>query len=627
MSETTITPMFLLHLFATTSILIALFYSYGLLAKRHIAPQLQSIAGGFVLFLAVNELLALPFILNHLAFYAFYAVFLALNTVVLIYGLVIFIKKIRDGEIAFKKPSLMAIFAIISLLVSIGLAQFYVKYDADDAFYVSLTEQSIGTDQLYLYDPSTGNAEFPISKAYIFQSWELLQASMAHSFQLTAVEFAHSLIPMLIMILVFSAHKYIYKDLLRSDEYTYLALLLLFIFLLFSGFSIYSQGSFLMTRSWQGKAILAALILPMLLNSLLATYNRPDNKEAYISIGVLLIAGMALNPAIIFLGATPIGVFGALTVIKYRNFSSALKLSATLLPVIIMGVAAKLMVSSGVGGSLDPKILPDGRTYGNYLQRFIGGTRYLYVVLLGACLSLKKKIDMRIVTLVIIFPAALFATILNPLLFEPLYTYITTNTYWRLFWIIPITIMVPIAGVHIYSFINEAFARILPKAVDLTRIGVIVAVSLVYIGAGTFIYSHPDSTFDNSRHKAPVGVSEVANELTEQPQGVILAASSPAVYLHNFTSKHQLLVSRKFYIPSYHPAGTTEYNELRLMFNIINNTDTHSISQDRFMQLLKKYKVDYMISPQRNTYIKSFATEFSLDTIFKSEYYSVYELN
>lgn len=615
--------LFIAELAGCAAVLFILFYAYGSLAKRYVS-LLGGIDGGFITFLAIHELLALPFILFHFSFALFYVLFLLLNVPMLIYGLAKVLKnrsQLLDRRIGWT----YMILAAAALVICIGLTQYFVKYEADDSLYVSLVQQNKDNSRLYSYDPSTGDPALHFSSAYAFESWELLETSFAKNFNMSALELTHGLMPIVTVALVFAAGYRIYKNLLKDKRLACIALFFLGILLVFGGYSGKSQGTFILSRGWLGKAIISSFIIPLLLYALSKLYYRPHNKQLYAYLLAINVASVALNPSAIFINFAAITIFGILVFIKHRNIRSLLCLFITMVPILATGVAELYFkhFAHTVNGSQPNATNHLGYSY--YLHTFVGSSWYFYwlPVVLALLYFKRANLNKKFWIMGVVFPVVLLLTYLNPIFITTVKRAATENTYWRLMWLVPITIILPIAGAYIY---NLSIKRI-PSKRTFYRAGAgmaaLVVASGILIASGEYLFdtSKPLFAYDNTRQKVPPGVVGVGEYFKGAPSGKVLAATDAAAYLHTFTSKHTLLVARTLSLPAYYLKTSTDYKNRVLMFNAVNGTNL--IPTTQLHDLLKEYKVDYLVYPVSNTYAAQYVSSFDLPILYSNQTYKV----
>lgn len=638
---TDITWLYIIKLVACSSAAFIFFWAYGQITGK-ISAVLSGIAGGFVGFLAAGELLALPFILLHAPFAWFFVAFCVLNCLVFAIGLwltlkhhVIFRRRrlAKTTNLEFKirltnrpRPTHLIwpflILALAAATTSLALTQFNAHYDADDSFYVSSVEQNKSSQHLYVYDPSSGNHGLAYPKVYKFEGWEMFEASLSRIFQLSTLETVHGLVPFLVIPLVFVAFRKIYNDLLEDRRLTYLALSLLFLMLIFGGYSIYSQGTFLLGRTWQGKAILAGLIMPLQLFALYKCYVAPRSWKPFFAVLVINIAAVSLNPASVYLCTAAIGAFSLITLIRWRSLWPPLKLVVALAPVIGAGLAVMNVSDGGNDGGFEV-----GRTasFHSYLTQFVGSSWYFYAALAGIIALVRSRLAWRSAALFYFLPVALIVLVLNPFISPFLINNVTSNTYWRLFWLMPLMIVLPVIGARLFGWTADLTARMNWSIKLVLSLFVLAILGIFFVLGGHYVFdaSRPLNKVDTTRQKLPEGVAAATCFLSNLPSANVLAADEPASYLHNVTTKHVLVASRSLNLKVYFSENSDEYKDRRALQSLVNNVGTKGFPLYRFDRLLGKYDVKYVVFASDNQFMKDFSWQYGLPIIYKNSEYGV----
>ncbi len=116
------------------------------------------------------------------------------------------------------------------------------------------------------------------------------------------------------------------------------------LFQMFGNVSIYTNETFFLTRTWQGKAVAGSLIIPAVLWLLLCIYDRMREKE-HVDAGLWILfvcvnmtAGICSSIAI-FLVSILIAVTAFVLMLMERDFKVLLKFGAACIPnLVYMGI-------------------------------------------------------------------------------------------------------------------------------------------------------------------------------------------------------------------------------------------------------------------------------------------------
>lgn len=174
-----------------------------------------------------------------------------------------------------------------SLLLQMLLVYTHIDSSADASYYVGKVSTDLYTNSLGLYNPYTGNALGRFSARYLFSCYPDYNAVMCQFFKLHPLIQAKIIMPEIIILMVNMLYYNIGLKLFSG--YRKKASLLVFFVFLFNVFSntLYTSGAFLFTRTYEGKAILANVILTAILYGYVVLYQKPE----------------ALYPKLLLLGA------------------------------------------------------------------------------------------------------------------------------------------------------------------------------------------------------------------------------------------------------------------------------------------------------------------------------------
>ena len=261
-----------------------------------------------------------------------------------------------DGEILpftrfFQKKEeegLLWLFVLVLIGFQMFMAATLTSFDGDDAYYVVQSLLTDETDTLYRIRPYTGLstgidlrhslAVFPIWIAYI------ARMSGVHS---TIV--AHLVLPLVLIPVTYWIYLEIGKKLLKREMHK-LPVFMIFISIMqiFGNVSIYTNATFFLTRTWQGKSLLANVVLPAIVWLILWIFDNDNyEKETRVGLWTLLVitnfvAAMS-STASVFLAAMLIGVTGLVMGIKEKDIQIPLRLMISCIPLVIYGTVFLLL--------------------------------------------------------------------------------------------------------------------------------------------------------------------------------------------------------------------------------------------------------------------------------------------
>ena len=166
-----------------------------------------------------------------------------------------------------KMPKLLTILAVILIGLQIYSFVGYMHIDDDDTFYVGSATVAVQTDSLFKYSGTTGeeNLENQLSR-YRLGPFPIYLAVISKVIDTHPAIVAHTILPIILVPLVYIIYGLIGKELFKEDEKkVFYFLLIMNIINLWGNYSIRNNFSFFLLRIWQGKAVLANVILPAII--------------------------------------------------------------------------------------------------------------------------------------------------------------------------------------------------------------------------------------------------------------------------------------------------------------------------------------------------------------------------
>lgn len=173
------------------------------------------------------------------------------------------------------------LFCFGAILFQMYMAFAYASFDGDDAYYVVQSVLADQTNVLNRIKPYTGlSTELDIRHA--LAALPLWEAYVARMTGIHAAIVAHTLLPLVLIPLTYLAYFEVGKKLFSADDVKLpIFLTLVSIMQIWGNSSIYTNATFFLTRTWQGKSILANLVLIVLIWLLLEIFERQEGAEAF----------------------------------------------------------------------------------------------------------------------------------------------------------------------------------------------------------------------------------------------------------------------------------------------------------------------------------------------------------
>lgn len=320
-----------------TLILLAVFLLFvpfllGLLITRFTEREKNNVmfnlVAGYIFALGLFELLALPLIYGRQS----------LSLLTKLYGGILFagaalslifnykrLYQVFLDTVSEVKGFTLAIWGELVLIFCQVLIYKRCQYtNTDDAFYVASAVTSLSTDTIFQYNPYTGELYKNLPSRYVLSPFHAFIAVVSKAVCNHPAIIAHSVFMIWFLLVAYMVYALIGRNLFHGDkEKTGYFLILVTMLTIFSGYSERTSGLFLLIRLWQGKAVLAGILLPLTLYLFLRLFCRGEEKGAWIEwclLGFLMCACCMVSSMGVILGAVMTGILGILLALKKKRF-------------------------------------------------------------------------------------------------------------------------------------------------------------------------------------------------------------------------------------------------------------------------------------------------------------------
>lgn len=297
------------------------------------------VIGYFILF-AILQIISIPMIFAFLTLdtlmYTICAVIGGLCIISIIINFKYIKEYLKNNIENVKKLPLSTIVAIVLIGIQAFALFRYAHIDDDDAFYVATATAAVETNTLYRYTALEGYEELNLPTRYVLSPFPMYTALMSRLTSIHPAILAHTIFPMVFIPLAYCVYTLIANKLFKKDKNSInLFLIILSIISIWGNYSIRSNFSFLLMRIWQGKSILANIMLPSII---LMFYNCISEDKNNIWNWIVLIItmtacclfsemGLAFAPMIL-------GVISLVLAIRDKKISYLIKSGICCIPCI-----------------------------------------------------------------------------------------------------------------------------------------------------------------------------------------------------------------------------------------------------------------------------------------------------
>lgn len=231
--------------------------------------------------------------------------------------------------------------AILLILLQIAVLVFYAHMDADDSFYVGTATTAVQTDTIFEVNPYTGALYQALPRRYVLSPFPVFLAVVSRLCAgLHPAIVAHTIFPAVFLFLAYLvlyqySSRFFKEDMGKKGMFMLLCSVLIW----FSGYSVYNSETFTMVRIWQGKAVLAGVMLPWLFFLCMEIMGKEKPEYPWSTLFLTNGACCLLSSMGIMLAPLMMGCFILINLIKFRDSHRFFKSIVCCLPSLILGAA------------------------------------------------------------------------------------------------------------------------------------------------------------------------------------------------------------------------------------------------------------------------------------------------
>lgn len=331
-------------------------FGLGLLPAA-LLPQKERSAGtvflaGYFFWFALFEIMGIPVVIfkTYHGYSLLVTIFAIVSVVLAAAGVVITRRTLPKGYDIFgswkskwKECRLedKLFWVLFLVLVAFQLYMSFTResFDGDDSYYVVQGVIAQQTDTLYRINPNTGiSAPLDIRHALaLVPIWEAFIGTMS-GMHVTVI--AHSVMPFILIPLTYLTYFKIGQKLFgEKKDRLPVFMVLMGLFQLFGNVSIYTNETFLLTRTWQGKSLAGNLILPAVFWVFLCLFEKTKEERlkkeeiGYWLLLAMLNLGAGLSSSLaVMLCALLVAGLAFLFMIKERKFGILVKAGLSCIP-------------------------------------------------------------------------------------------------------------------------------------------------------------------------------------------------------------------------------------------------------------------------------------------------------
>lgn len=483
--------------------------------------------------------------------------------------------------------------AIGFIVLQILSAMVFDRPDWDDCYYLAAVLDFQHTERLHAEEP-THREGLPVNIINVVIAWEMWQAVLSWWSGLNPMVVAHGLLPPLLIALAYVAYTRVLTAVLPR-RWVPLALLGVAAYHVWGISSHDTPANFLLTRIWQGKAVLMHIGLPTLVWLLHQVVGKPTDLRPWISLFTAAVAGLAMSTSAVFLEVLLLPTLGVALVWT----ASHPKRWLAMVPVILAcvpPVAMGLLLRTEVAGDPALTTAPDSWEWYRGLANFhyhtaYGSAEWMWLLLLPLLSLLILERHRR--GYLVVFPILAWLTFANPFLADVVATYLTSYlTYFRVYWLLPVAVGLGTTLALVSRLLSKTLPALgpagerwhrlrslLPLPLGLALGGLVATMFLptVYVWSGwnvqILVPKAPTHPVADNPAKVPRELLAIADRLLNDPDITrvrLLAPEQVVNYLTPLSRDFRFVQTRALYtLYMFDMAGRREEGQKRYLLSLL----------------------------------------------------------
>lgn len=312
-------------------------------------PAMTYVCGWFVSFF-LFELAAVPFILLEQSFTMLVIVYTCIVVLVILISLwqgralwrcyLEEIQQIREMPLHVKLGWCVFYFLVLYQMV---YAVLYWHYDGDDAYYIATAVLTDTFDTMYLRDAYTGYV-YPLDVRHAFSPVPIYQAWLSRLSGIAPAVVAHSVLAPVWLGFLYCVYGQIASRILwNRKNYKPVFMILIAVWFLYGNVSLYTTETFAMTRIWQGKGLMAGMVLPAMFLCLLYLAQESVSQGMWLLYICVCLSAVFATSISFMVVPTMTGIAAVMIGIKKKSVRYGVDLFLCCVPCLLLAVCFFIM--------------------------------------------------------------------------------------------------------------------------------------------------------------------------------------------------------------------------------------------------------------------------------------------
>ncbi len=323
-------------------VLIPMGAGIPMLGKKQDRGFGEYILSGYLVLFSITEIFTLAATWFHLPLHVLSTAYGITGVGLSLWGFFCLYKKKQPLSLRkrFADISIYMWLAVILILAQVVMCSVMAHMDADDCFYVATATTSVQTDSVFKVNAYTGGIYKKLPKRYILSPFPIFLAVVSQlSGGLHPAIMAHMVFPAVFVPISYLVQSFIGKKLLgENKDARGIYMLMVVLMTGFSAYSVFNTGSFQIVRIWQGKALFASMLLPLVFYLCFCLFMEKKPRYPWYFLAMADLSCCLLTSMGIVLTPVMIGCFLMVSLICNRNIKHLWKAVLCCLPSLLLGI-------------------------------------------------------------------------------------------------------------------------------------------------------------------------------------------------------------------------------------------------------------------------------------------------
>lgn len=260
--------------------------------------------------------------------------------------------KKKDEIAGWVKTDLFSKLLTLSFVALVMIQAFLLSYasiyDTDDARYTAESLDAMNTDKMLLTHPLTGEIlSAPLGEMVkdVVSPFSMMQASVSKIANIHPATLCHVVLPLFLIPLCYLVYWLLAGKVFGAEnrEKRLFFMNFMCVLFIFGRMSAFWDSAYLLWRIWQGKAILAAIIIPLLFWIMYGIIKDVNCREYDVLLCLTMWASCILTPMGMVIPVVISGIYGLLICFYNKKIRVLFRLCICYIPTIIYLIVSMLI--------------------------------------------------------------------------------------------------------------------------------------------------------------------------------------------------------------------------------------------------------------------------------------------